>query len=419
MRLLITNHTLARRTGTELVVYEMAKALRSRGHEVAAYSSRLGEVAEMLRASSIPVVENPLDCPFQPDLIHGQHHLDTMTALLAYPGTPAVYHCHGGGPWQETPPRHPRILRYLAMCRHLASTLAIELHLPRERVHALPNWVDLSRFTMVRHLHRPAQTALLFGTALGTEFHQERLASAFTSRGITLETSQAWTDEERRWPELALARYDIVLATGRSALEALASGCSVLVTNEKSCIGWVRTSNFEALRCQNLSPKNADPGYSAATLGGHLDAYDPEDAAAVTALTRQSCHLQGAIDALEAIHRAALDEWNSATPAHPTDEQERTAFYRYFRNLAPVVTATDAVARDNLALTERADALKAETKDLQAQIRGLNRSLAKRSGKRSRSSWWLSRLNALLPRAAAAAAAKPAPRLSQTEGKGN
>ena len=41
MRVLIKNNSLSARAGTELVVYEIGRELRRRGHEVAAYSSTL------------------------------------------------------------------------------------------------------------------------------------------------------------------------------------------------------------------------------------------------------------------------------------------------------------------------------------------------------------------------------------------
>jgi hypothetical protein len=88
MRILFTNNTLAERAGSELYVRDVAIALARRGHQPVAYSTLLGAVAEDLRAATIPVIDNLAQLAAPPDVIHGQHHLDTMTAALRFPGVP-------------------------------------------------------------------------------------------------------------------------------------------------------------------------------------------------------------------------------------------------------------------------------------------------------------------------------------------
>ena len=109
MKILLTNNTLHFRAGSELYLRDVATALKRRGHEPVAFSTVLGSVADDIRAHGIPVVDTLEDIAEPPEIIHGQHHLETMTALLHFPGVPAVYFCHGSQPWVETPPRFPRI----------------------------------------------------------------------------------------------------------------------------------------------------------------------------------------------------------------------------------------------------------------------------------------------------------------------
>ena len=49
-----------------------------------------------------------------------------MTAPLRFPGVPAVYVYHGWRPWEEAPPRFPRILRYIAVSRPCRDRLVFE-----------------------------------------------------------------------------------------------------------------------------------------------------------------------------------------------------------------------------------------------------------------------------------------------------
>ena len=109
-------------------------------------TAQLGDVAHEIRNKTIPVIDNLEALAVPPDVIHAQHHLDTMTALLRFPGVPAVYFCHGWLPWEEAPPRFPRILKYVAVDSLCRERLVFEHAIPEERVELLLNFVDLERF---------------------------------------------------------------------------------------------------------------------------------------------------------------------------------------------------------------------------------------------------------------------------------
>ena len=108
MRVLITNNTLAGRAGSELYVRDLALALLRRGHSPLAYSTNLGEVARELLTATVPVVDDLDDIGAAPDIIHGHHHLDTMTALLHFDRTPAIYLCTVGSRGKKRRRRAPR-----------------------------------------------------------------------------------------------------------------------------------------------------------------------------------------------------------------------------------------------------------------------------------------------------------------------
>ena len=74
MRILLTNHRLASRTGTELYIRDIALELLARGHEPILYSRSLGPLAQALRAKSILVVDDLANLQTPPDIIHAQHH---------------------------------------------------------------------------------------------------------------------------------------------------------------------------------------------------------------------------------------------------------------------------------------------------------------------------------------------------------
>ncbi len=379
MKILITNNTLSAKAGTEGVVVELAKSLQARGHEVAACSCHVGEAGEWLREAMVPVIRDPGDSPFVPDLIHGQHHLDTMRALFALPETPAVYHCHGGLPWVERPPRHPRILHHIGMCEVMASSMALELGLPPERVHSVPNWVDLERFHTVRSPVRKPARALIFTRMLKAGFFTGELEAAFRARDIALDTSLPTEGGETRFPESLLPGYDIVLAAGRSALEAMASGCATMIVSHHSSLGFVTPGNLDTFREQNFAPRRQSPQLTRELVMEQLDAYRPEDAAAVTARVRAEASLEGGVDLLEKIYHRAIEDWKTLPRPDPAEEWRAGA--DYLRHLMPALQNLEG---DKRLLAKR-----------DAQVRDLKRSL-KALGKADRQRDRLAALHAEL-----------------------
>ena len=216
MKILITNNTLASLGGSEWVVVDLARALVSRGHQVAACSSQIGEAGSMLKEMSVPAILNPFESPFKPDVIHGQHHLDTMRALCAFPDVPAIYHCHGYLPWVEGPPGSSAalVLRWNVFGGFRADSFVARL--TDKKVMTIPNWVDLNRFRFVRTPREKPRNALLYLRNFDRNgWHASQLCKAFESMGIKLDLRLP--EGETRAPEVVLPEYDIVLASGRSA----------------------------------------------------------------------------------------------------------------------------------------------------------------------------------------------------------
>ena len=188
MRVLLTNYSLENRGGSELYVAEVANWLRSQGHVPLVYSARPGPLAAEIRRRAIPVVEDLTRLAEAPDLIHGQHHLATMTALERFPDTPAVYFCHGWLPWEESPPRHPAIRRYVAVSGATRERLVSENGIAPDRVRVLPNFVDMDRFRKRGPLPRVPGRALVSNQTNGCDWVKV-VRAACAARGITLDVA--------------------------------------------------------------------------------------------------------------------------------------------------------------------------------------------------------------------------------------
>src|SRR5580658_2612550 len=114
-RILITNDSLARRGGADTAVRDLALGLQAAGQKPMVYSPHLGELAVELGASSIPVASELRRVPEEPDIVHGNQHVETMDALLHFSKALGLFVCHHRMAYMAAPPRIDRIRRYVAV----------------------------------------------------------------------------------------------------------------------------------------------------------------------------------------------------------------------------------------------------------------------------------------------------------------
>src|SRR5207302_480812 len=146
-----------------------------------------------------------------------------------FPGVPAIYVCHGWAPWQEAPPRSPRILRYVAVDHACRDRLVFEHGISEEKVRVLFNFVDLERFAPRAPLPARPTRALVFSNAASERTHVGVLREACARAGIALDVVGLDAGNPSSSPETLLGAYDLVFAKARAALEALAVGAAVVL----------------------------------------------------------------------------------------------------------------------------------------------------------------------------------------------
>jgi len=308
LRVLLTNLTLASRTGTEGYVRDLAVALLRRGHFPLVYSPRLGEVAEEIRSATVPVTDNLASMSFRPDVIHGHHHPEVMTALLRYPGVPAVFVCHDWRAWHDAPPRFPRILRYVAVDDTCRDRLVLEAGIPERRVEVLLNFVDLERFRPRSPLPvRPAR-AVVFNNLAAEDKALPKIREACLRHGIALDVIGAAARSSSEAPEARLGAYDLVFARGRSAIEAMAVGAAVVLCGTDRFGEMVTCGNFEDLRRANFGRRRLQRSIAADAVAEEISRYDADDAARVSERVRRTASLEEAVDRWLGIYAAVVGE---------------------------------------------------------------------------------------------------------------
>jgi hypothetical protein len=328
VRILFTNNTLATRAGTELYVRDVAIGARRRGHRAMAYSATLGDVALELRDAGVLVTDDLSALAEPPDVIHGHHHLETMTALLAFSGVPAVAFCHSGTAWQEWVPRFPRIRRAIGVDDFCRARLVDECGIPDTQVVQLGNFVDLERFAPRGPLPVTPARALVLDNRVGLDDPLIAAARDACARlDITLDVAGTASGRPLARPEAVLADYDVVLAKGRSALEAMAVGAAVVLVDRTRNGPLVTAAEFDRLRGDNFGQRTLvhDPVTSDALLR-ELRRYDASDAARVSAGVRADAGLDQALDALLATYRDVIAEQHRAR-ADPQAELAAASAY--------------------------------------------------------------------------------------------
>lgn len=339
LRVLLTNRILAHRSGTELYVRDVALGLLRRGHQPVIYSPRLGRLASEIREETIPVVDDLARVSEPPDVIHGHHGVETLTALLAFPRVPAVSVCHSWVGWADEPVPFPRIQRYLAVddtCRH---RLVAEHGIAPERIEVVLNAVDLQRFRPRAPLpSRPSRALIFSNSSADTAPHVRAIREACGRAGIAVDIAgfKAGTQLER--PEDALGSYDLVFAKARAALEAAAVGTAVVLCDVAGTGPMVTTGNLGALRRLNFGMRALRDAPAPETIGREIARYDAADAAAVSREVRNLAGDEALLDQLLALYAEAIAESR-------TREIDPAAEYRaaaaYLRRLSPKLYERD------------------------------------------------------------------------------
>jgi len=335
LRILITNNTLDARAGTELYVYDLAVALLERGHQPVAYSNKLGQVADELRMSCVPVIDQLDSLSFTPDIIHGHHHLEAMTAMLHFPQTPAVLFCHSWRHWEEMPVRFPRIHRYMAMSQATHNRLTCENGIPEKQVVWMSNFVDLNRYQPHRPLPPQPARALVFNNYATDDGYVRVIRAACNCAGLSLDVIGVGVGNPVSRPWEVLGEYDLIFASGRSALESLAVGAAVIVCNNFGLGPMVTAAEFDKLRRLNFgSMSSSGRAFDVDEVLTQIARYSAADAADVSRRVRAVAGLDATVDRLLDVYAEVVTEHQKAPPRA---EEESRATAAYLRQISDQV----------------------------------------------------------------------------------
>ena len=265
--------------------------------------------------------------------------LETLAALLAFPGVPAIHTCHSWLGWPDEPVDFPRIVRYVAVDHTCRDRLVFEHGIAEDRVHVRLNAVDLGAFSSRGPLPPRPQRALVFSNSAGRQSpFVDAIARVCAAEGIALDLAGSKSGTVLARPQDVLGQYDLVFAKAKAALEAAAVGTSVVLCDAAGVGPMVTTSNLAELRPLNFGIRTLRAAPTVDVVAREVARYDPADAAAVSRQVRESAGHDELVDDLIALYEDVLAERAGAVddPA-----AESRAASRYLARLAGPLAERD------------------------------------------------------------------------------
>ena len=312
-RILLVTIELAGRSGTEIVTFETAHGLQRRGHEVAIYTLRLGSLGNAV-SEKFPVFRHIELLTWRPDLIQANHTYPLINATARFPDVPVFSICHDATAWFNEPLHLPTIRKQAAVSLACRDRIVQKIPKLAGRVELLHNAVDLESFHARASLPSRPKRALILSNHV---IHAPGVRSACTEAGLDVDLLGPGVGRVVDDLPSRLLGYDLVFATGRMALEAMAVGCAVIVVDGRGLAGMVTSDAVSSWRDHNFGLWLLKRPIVMADIAVEIDRYDAVDAGRVSEFIRRHSSLSGYIDRLEAIYQSLITD-SAADPLNST-----------------------------------------------------------------------------------------------------
>jgi glycosyltransferase involved in cell wall biosynthesis len=305
VRILLSTWSLAQRTGAELHLVELAGALGRLGCDVTIHAVSPGPLAEQVRAEGLTLASR-LDGLAPPDLICAHTAPALIEALLAFPAAPALQVIHDATAPLDAPYPFHRVQRHLAVDRRCLGRIAAA-GIEAERQAMLLNFVDLERFRPRPPLPERPRRALVFSNYAQEGPALAAIRTACSRAGLELEVVGLGVGAVSAAPERLLGQYDIVFAKARAAIEAMATGCAVVLCDFAGLGPMVTRGEFDHLREWNFGAGVLTGPITVEGLSQEIARYDCADAADVARAIREQAGLKASAVEWLALMREAAD----------------------------------------------------------------------------------------------------------------
>ena len=203
----------------------------------------------------------------------------------------------------------PQFRRFVAVDEHTRDYL-IDNGAAPDRIALIHNAVDLRRIVpRTRRLPQRPARALIFTK---NESHIPLVEEACRTAGIEVTTLGRGAGRVVVDPERELAEYDLVFATARSALEAIAAGAATIVMDARGMAGMATRENAAHFRRHNYGARVLKDEVTVAGLSAAIARYDAAEAAALSAALRPVIDIERQLDSFEALYAEVIAEFRAA-----------------------------------------------------------------------------------------------------------
>lgn len=315
LRILIANIILTGRTGTEIVVRDLALGFQALGHRPMIYTSRCGEIAQEIAAQGIPVVDNLEQLPEPPDIVHGNHYVETAQALSHFPTVQGIFVCHDRTGWHGAPPIMAQIKRYVAVDENCRERLSLELGQPMTSIQVIHNAVDVRRFLRRAALPERPQRVLIFSNNADKYSHVPAITAACQRLGLPVDIIGERNGNQTEAPEQILGQYDLIFGKARCALEAMITGTAVVLCDAIGLGPMVTMDTVDKLRQWNFGARLLTYPLDPDQIVQQIKRYNATDATLVSQHLRQEASLDRALERYLSLYREVLDD--SPLEVHP------------------------------------------------------------------------------------------------------
>lgn len=296
-RILFSNYTLAGGSGTEAFLWDLTGGLQARGWECGIYTPRPGPLAEAFRQRGIPVWHDLDEVTFQPEVMHCQHTMESLALRDRFPGIPALFMVHDGRSRHDAIPGLAGWAALVAVDDFCRQRIIRETGLGEEQIEVIHNSVDTKRFLPRSPLPEIPRRAAIFTSNAVNNAHVLAARSLFGKLGIALDELGPGAGNPVADPENWLPRYDLVLAKGRCAQEAMAVGAAVILIGAEGTGEMVAPENFAVFKQRNFGLSLLRPGMDQDFLEQQVQRYSADRARQVQELLRTTCGLDGMVEA--------------------------------------------------------------------------------------------------------------------------
>jgi glycosyltransferase involved in cell wall biosynthesis len=229
MKILITNHHLDSRAGSELFTATLALELKKRNHHVYVFSPILGKISDEIKKGGIIVVDDLRILKEKKfDIIHAQHNDTAILARSIFPDVSMIFMSHGVLPeLEQVPSIDLGIGKFVAVSEEVRENLINRGGIEEGKIEIVRNFVDMERFFSKKVIN-PSPKNLLVISNHYVEEVRNVIEGACSDLDIVV-SHIGLPDNPVMNVESYINDADIVVTLGRGSLEAMACERNVIV----------------------------------------------------------------------------------------------------------------------------------------------------------------------------------------------